>query len=148
MLLRTHTVVPTTAAPYSTPLITATTAALILHHTAHHSSHRPQSAAPNTTEPTAAAPNTVAPTTAALAMLHHTLCVAPSEHILLLTFLLFPQIIHSLAFLFFAPIVIIAHAVSPCKNFMPTIVLCKYVLAIAFVRIVCYLNRCVAKVNR
>ena len=31
----------TTAAPYSTPLITATTAALILHHTAHHSSHRP-----------------------------------------------------------------------------------------------------------
>ena len=31
----------TTAAPYSTPLITATTAALILHHTAHRSSHRP-----------------------------------------------------------------------------------------------------------
>ena len=31
----------TTAAPYSTPLITPTTAALILHHTAHHSSHQP-----------------------------------------------------------------------------------------------------------
>merc|ERR1711966_506239 len=31
----------TTAAPYSAPLISATTAALILHHTAHHSSHRP-----------------------------------------------------------------------------------------------------------
>merc|ERR1711966_497187 len=68
----------TTAAPYSTPLVTQTYAA------------------PNTTGPTAAAPTTVAPTTAALAMLHHTLCVAPSKHILLLTF---PQIIHSLAFL-------------------------------------------------
>ena len=76
----------TNTAPYSTPLVTQTYAA------------------PNTTEPTAAAPTTVAPTTAALAMLHHTLCVAPSKHILLLTFLLFPQIIHSLAFLFFSPI--------------------------------------------
>ena len=85
----------TNTAPYSTPLVTQTYAA------------------PNTTGPTAAAPTTVAPTTAALAMLHHTLCVAPSKHIRLLTFLLFPQIIHSLAFLFFSPIVIIAHAVSP-----------------------------------
>ena len=76
----------TNTAPYSTPLVTQTYAA------------------PNTTGPTAAAPTTVAPTTAALAMLHHTLCVAPSKHILLLTFLLFPQIIHSLAFLFFSPI--------------------------------------------
>ena len=76
----------TNTAPYSTPLVTQTYAA------------------PNTTGPTAAAPTTVAPTTAALAMLHHTLCVAPSKHILLLTFLLFPPIIHSLAFLFFSPI--------------------------------------------
>ena len=76
----------TNTAPYSTPLVTQTYAA------------------PNTTGPTAAAPTTVAPTTAALAMLHHTLCVAPSKHILLLTFLLFPQIMHSLAFLFFSSI--------------------------------------------
>jgi hypothetical protein len=81
-------------------------------------------------------------------MLHHTLSVSPNKHIRLLTFLLFPKMIHSLAFPFFAPIVIITHAISPYKNFMPTIVLCKYVLAIALVRIVCYLNRCVAKVNR
>jgi hypothetical protein len=37
--------------------------------------------------------------------------VSSNRHIRLLTFLLFPQIIHSLAFLFFALIVIIAHAV-------------------------------------
>jgi hypothetical protein len=43
---------------------------------------------------------------------------------------------------------IITHAIPPYKNFMPTIVLCKYVLTIALVLIVCYLNRCVAKVNR
>ena len=81
-------------------------------------------------------------------MLHHTLCVSLNKHIRLLTFLLFPKMIHSLDFPFFAPIVIITHAVSPYKNFMPTIVLNKHVLAIAFVRIVCYLNRFVAKVNR
>ena len=62
----------TNTAPYSTPLVT------------------PTSAAPITTEPTVAAPTTVAPTTAALAMLHHTLCIARSKHIRLLTFLLFP----------------------------------------------------------
>ena len=47
--------------------------------------------------------------------------------------------IHSLAFPFFAPIVIIAHALSPYKNFMPTIVLGKNVLAIALVRTYCVL---------
>ena len=41
-----HTVLPTTAAlatdaPCSTPLITPTTATLILHHAAHHSAHQP-----------------------------------------------------------------------------------------------------------
>ena len=71
------------------------------------------------------------------------------------TFLLFPQIIHSLAFLFFSPIQIIAHANFTYNNCMPTIaiVLCKYVLAIALVRInfvyLYYLSLCklVAKVN-
>jgi hypothetical protein len=80
-------------------------------------------------------------------LLHHTLCVAPSKHVMLLTFLLFPQIIHSLAFLFFSPIQIIAHAISSYNNFIDTIaiVLCKYVLAVALVRIVYlyYLNHCV-----
>ena len=92
-----------------------------IQHTAHHSNHcctntapystplgTPTSAAPITTEPCAAAP-----TTAALAMLHHTLCVVPSKHKRLFTFLLSTQIIHSLAFLFFSPIVIIAHAIPP-----------------------------------
>ena len=59
-----------------------------IQHTAHHTNHcytstapcstplgAPTSAAPIATKPTAAAP-----TTAALAMLHHTLCVAPSKH--------------------------------------------------------------------
>jgi hypothetical protein len=142
-----HTVVPTTAALYC----------CTIQHIAHHTDHCCTIAAPYSTPlvtptssaPTAAAPTTAAPTTAALAMLHRTLSVAPNKHIRLLTFLLFPKIIHSLAFLFFSPIVIIAHAISPYNNFMSTIVLCKYVLAIALVRtrIVYYLNHCVAKVN-
>ena len=109
-------------------------------HTAHHTDHCCTTTAPYSTPlvtPTSVAPTTVAPTTAALAVLHHTLSVSPNKHNhSVANCSSLPQMIHSLAFLFFSSIVIIAHSISPYKNFMPTIVLCKYVLAIALVRIV------------
>ena len=87
-----------------------------IQHTAHHTDHCCTTTAPlwystPLVTPTSVAPTAAASTIAALAML------SPNKHIRLLhvTFLLFPQIIHSLAFLFFSPIVIIAHAISPLK---------------------------------